>query len=194
MGPEGPREAIQRAIAHTGCRVRHDAARGGMFLIDCPTYEARAELVSLFATRDAHHDGRLRMLALELCHDVSSVDDESIARRIHGRVRERVRFVKEAGDFIQDPLVTWGYGMGDCDCSTRLVLGLCRSMGLRMELGKILLPAEGPGGDEVQHVCPVWMRGPRDGVWMETTIAAEFGEHPRAAAYRLFARDRTDLR
>jgi transglutaminase-like putative cysteine protease len=195
MGPEGPREAIQRAIEHTGCRVRHDAARGGMLLIDCPTYEARAQLVDVFAWRDAFHDGALRLLALELAHDLPAFADEAIARRIHARVRDRVRFIKEAGDCIQDPLVTWGYAAGDCDCSTRLVLALCRSLGVQVELVAFLVRAEGAGGDEVRHACPAWQRAPGELVWMETTLpGAQFGEHPVTAARRLFARDRPDLR
>lgn len=192
MGPDGPREDIQRAIARTGCRVRPDPARGGMFLVDCPTYSARADLVDIFATRDAHHDGAVRILALELTHDLPRDEDEPIARRIHARVRDRIRYRKEAGDCIQDPLVTWRYASGDCDCMTRLVLALCRTMGLEVELARFMTRGRAPGGgDEVQHVCPVWR-----GQWMETTLptpGAEFGEHPYAAARRLFS-NRADLR
>lgn len=194
MGPPGPREEIQAAIAHTGCALRPDPARGGLLAVDCPTFEARAELVDALAWRDAMHDGEVRRLALELTRDLRKLDAESVARRIHQVVRARMRYVGEAGDVVQDPITSWHYAAGDCDCHARLVLALLRALGVRAVLcGFTVDGPAGEGGPEVRHACATWERAPGDYVWLETTLAAEFGEHPMAAAARLFA-DRADLR
>jgi transglutaminase-like putative cysteine protease len=195
MGPIGPREEIQAAIEHTGCRVRSDPARGGMVAIDCPTYEARAALVDAMAWRDAFQDGAVRLLALDLTRDLASLaDHEGVARRIHAAVRDRVRYCGEAGDVIQDPIVTWELAAGDCDCVSRLILALLRALGVKGALCAFLVDGgEGGGGPEVRHACATWERGPDDFVWLEATLPAEFGEHPMDAAARLYS-DRTDLR
>jgi len=197
LGPIGPRDEIQAAIQHTGCRVRSDPARGGMVAIDCPTYEARAALVDAMAWRDAFQDGAVRLLALDLTRDLPTLaDHEQIARRIHAAVRDRVRYVGEAGDVIQDPLVTWELAAGDCDCVARLILGLLRSLAVPCALCAFLVDGSDEGGPEVRHACATWERGPADFVWLEATLAADFGEHPLDAAARLFGASnaRPDLR
>jgi len=193
VGPIGPREEIQAAIQHTGCRVRLDPASGGMVAIDCPTYEARAALVDAMAWRDAFQDGAVRLLALDLTRDLAALDPEGIARRIHAAVRDRVRYVGEAGDVIQDPIVTWELAAGDCDCVARLILALLRALAVRGALCAFLVDGSDEGGPEVRHACATWERGPDDFVWLEATLPAEFGEHPLAAAERLYS-DRADLR
>lgn len=194
MGPPGPREEIQAAIEHTGCRVRPDPARGGMYAVDCPTFESRAELLDALAWRDALHDGAVRMLALDVTRELSALDAESIARAVHAAVRDRVRYVGEAGDMIQDPISTWYYAAGDCDCHARLVLALLRALGVRALLCGFVVDGAAPeGGPDVRHAVACWERSPGDFVWMETTLAASFGEHPMDAAERLFV-VREDLR
>jgi len=193
MGPIGPREDIQRAIAGTGCVLRPDPASGGMLAIDCPTFEARAELVDIFAWRDAYYDGDLHLLAREITRRCPP-DAESFARTIHAEVRDRIRFVEECGDKIQESLVTWNLAAGDCDCHARLVLALLRSLKIQACLVGFLVDGAGSvGGPEVKHAAPTWERTPGDFVWMETTLPARFGEHPLDAAERLFVQ-REDLR
>lgn len=198
MGPDGPREDIQRAIEATGCKVRPDPARGGFYSVDCPSFAARAELVSALAWRDALHDGAVRALAMGLAYPLADKRPESLARCIHRAVRDRVHYVGEAGDIIQDPIATWDFAMGDCDCHARLVLALLRSLGVECELvgftsGRTAMRPN-PAGPEIQHAVACWQRAPGEFIWLETTLPdAEFGEHPIAAAERLFA-DRRDLR
>ena len=195
MGPDGPREDIARAIAATGCRLREDPARGGFYLVDCPSFQARAELVDAMAWRDALHDGEVRALALGIVRDLPELGAESVARRVHQAVRDRVRYVGEAGDIIQDPVVTWDFAAGDCDCHSRCVLALLRSLGVDCCLVGFTVDSDerSDGGPEVLHACACWRRAPDDLVWLETTLpGAEFGEHPKAAAARLFS-NREDL-
>jgi transglutaminase-like putative cysteine protease len=196
MGPDGPREEIQRAIEASGCKVRADPVRGGFYSVDCPTYQARAEVVNLLAWRDGLYRGDVYELGRELVRYLPDKRPELLARRIHQAVRDRVHYVGEAGDVVQDPIDTWEWAMGDCDCHTRLVLALLRSLGVECALWPFTDEDErpGPGGRHVKHVCGVWECRPGAFVWMETTLpGAQFGEHPRAAAERLFAH-RTDLR
>lgn len=193
MGPLGPREEIAAVLAETGCVLRPDPARGGFYLVDCPSYVARAQALDAMAWRDALHDGAVRLLALELCRGLQRLDPESIAREIHAAVRDQVRYVGEAGDMVQDPIVTWYERAGDCDCHARLVLALLRSMGVPAVLVGFEVPNTGEGGPQVRHAVATWERAPGDCVWMETTLGAAFGEHPIAAARRLFA-GRADLR
>lgn len=196
MGPPGPREEIQLAIEHTGCKLREDPARGGFFLVDCPSFVARAQLVDALAWHDALTDGELRLLALDLVAPLVELDAESIARAIHAGVRDRVRYLGEAGDMIQDPIVTWSYAAGDCDCHARLVLALLRSLGVSGVFVGFEVPGPAArGGAVVQHACPTWERSRGDCVWMETTLEARFGEHPMDAAERLgLLKSRSDLR
>lgn len=187
MGPRGPREEIQEAIDATGCVVSEDPARGGLFHVDCPDHNSRAALVEAMAWRDSHGDGDVRLLALDITRELPELrSHEPIARLVHAAVRDRVRYVGECGDMIQDPMVTWNYAAGDCDCSARLVLALLRS--LKVPCVLVGLPVQGIDGVEISHVCPAWQRED-DGLlyWLETTIpCAEFGEDPRDAADRWF--------
>lgn len=192
MGPRGPREEIADQIRATGCVVRTDPIRGGMIAVDCPNYRARCDLVDAMAWRDAMYDGSVRMLALELLADLPSHDAESIARRVHAAVCHRVRYLGEAGDQIQEPLVTWTYGLGDCDCQARLVLALCRSVGVPVScVGWLGRDAQ---GEYVRHVVGAF-QGPRGLRYMETTLGPHcaFGEHPLRAAERLGLMTREDL-
>jgi len=203
MGPDGPREEIQRAIQATGCELRPDPARGGFYCVDCPTYQARAELVDALAWRDGLHDGAVRELALAITRHLPSLDPESCARAVHAAVRDRIRYVGEGGDMIQDPIYTWENAAGDCDCHARLVLALLRSLGVdcafcgfetehRSHAGGY---AANDGGPFVAHAVATWRRNPGEFVWLETTIpGAAFGEHPQAAADRIFRPAESDAR
>lgn len=192
MGPRGPREEIADLVRSCGCEVRHDPARGGFVAVDCPDYRSRAELVDALAWSDAHYDGDVRMLALSIVAGLPSLDPESIARAIHAAVASRVRYVGEAGDYIQDPIVTWTYALGDCDCQTRLVAALCRSLAIPCRVVAWL--ARDGEGEWVRHVVACYDGGRRGLVYMETTLGpgCMFGEDPERAALRLGAA-RADL-
>lgn len=185
--PPGPREAIAAAVARTGCRLRPDPELGGFRAVDCPDYHARAALVDALAEYDARYDGRIRRLGLELVARVRDPRNRrELAALIQRAVQERVRYIGEAGDQIQDAWTTWSYGAGDCDCQTRLVLAIARALGLPVHLCKFVKP-----DGAIAHVCAALDGAPP--TFLETTLAARFGEHPYAAARRLNA-NRTDLR
>jgi hypothetical protein len=197
--PPGPREAIQAAIARTGCVLRHDPITGGLAAVDCPSYAARAEIVDALAWRDARYDGRIRQVALELldaspvkhwARDRGGVAPSALARAMQGAVARRVAFVGEAGDVIQDAWTTWASAWGDCDCQARLVLALCRALGLTVAL----VAFERRDGS-IAHVCAahVTPHGPK---FLETTLGprgAVYGMHPYAIA-RMLKSEREDLR
>ena len=193
MGPPGPREEIQAAIAATGCVLRDDPIRGGLACVDCPSYRSRAELVDVLAWRDARYDGRIRELALEIASGVHFTgerlrDQIRLATAVQQAVAARVRYLGEAGDIIQDAWTTWSRALGDCDCQARLVLALLRALGLPADLIAF------HKGEQILHVCAAW-RGPRRREYLETTLGplVQFGEHPYAAKLRLGAHDRRDL-
>lgn len=202
MGPPGPREAIAAAIRQTGCVLRDDPISGGLGAVDCPSYIARAELVDVLAWRDARYDGRIRQLALEIAriaaerrHRGGRLSAPELASEVQLQVAGRVRYLGEAGDVIQDAWTTWVTGFGDCDCQTRLVLALCRALGVDVDTVAF------HRSDAILHVCAALrghmipeMKG-RDRVYLETTLGPgiRFGEHPYAAAVRLGAHERRDL-
>ncbi len=197
MGPPGPREAIEAAIASTGCVVRPDPERGGFVAVDCPSQQARAELVDVMAWEDALYDGRIRQLALAIAdvaaerrHRAGPVSGPELASEVQLQVASRVRFIGEAGDQIQDAWTTWAIRWGDCDCQTRLVLALLRSVGIEVQ-------SVGFRRDDgtVAHICAALPS--RTGPWyLETTLgpAVMIGEHPYEAARRLGVTARDDLR
>jgi hypothetical protein len=189
VGPEGPREQIQRAIQSTGCQLRADPERGGYYQADCPSYQARAKIVDLLAWKDALYDGNVHELAHAITADLPTLDPESVARRVHQVIRDQIRYAGEAGDMIQHPIQTWNQRAGDCDCHARLVLALLRSLGVDCDFCGFENDekTDAPGGPFVDHAVAMWRRNPGDFVFMETTVpGAEFGEHPQAAFRRLF--------
>jgi transglutaminase-like putative cysteine protease len=193
MGPPGPREEIQAAIAATGCVLRDDPIRGGLACVDCPSYRSRAELVDVLAWRDARYDGRIRQLATAIARGVR-LDGDRIGEQarlcaaVQNAVASRVRYLGEAGDVIQDAWTTWETALGDCDCQARLVLALLRALGVPCDLIAF------HRGESILHVCAAW-RAPQGRSYLETTLgpAVQLGEHPYLAKLRLGANDRRDL-
>lgn len=192
MGPPGPREELAAELAAIGCEVRGDPLSGGAFQVDCPDALTRAQVVSIAAWADARYDARVRALALDLL-PAGELSPESVAAAFQREVAARVRYIGEAGDFVQNPIVTWEYAAGDCDCHTRLMLALLRSVGISCSPLAFVTQTE----DEINvpHILAVLERRGERPTYLETTLgpAIELGEHPYQAARRLGATHRSDI-
>lgn len=103
---------------------------------------------------------------------------DAFAAAVHANVQTFIRFEPEVGEQFQSAATTMIEGVGDCDCQARLVHALLRSVG---QVSEIRFFEQ--GGEPVHAVAAAdTTDGP---AWMETTIAADFGEHPQAAYRRL---------
>ncbi len=103
-----------------------------------------------------------------------------IGEAIVENVQHFVRFIHEPQERFQAAATTMAAGAGDCDDHARLVYALGRAAGLPAKL--IFFDEE----NEPVHV--VAQLGDGIGMrWAETTIPAEFGEHPYAALERVGA-------
>lgn len=160
----------RRAVARVRCRDGWGAAR---FLLACSLEDA--------ATAGC------RMLALDLWRGASS--DEEYVRAVFEFVKDRVRFVREAGEVFARGDYTLASGSGDCDDHARPVFALLAAGGIPAALA--FLYRKGDKGP--RHVVALAMLGGR-WVWLETTVDAFLGEHPYAAAERLgILKNRTDI-
>lgn len=181
-------EIVQRAAARSGCQVRalelRDTAAGRRPVgeVTCADGWGAARMLLASAIEDARTAGA-RDLALRLRREAP--DDESFARRLHAYVKERVRFVREAGEVFQGSAYTLEMGAGDCDDHARAVYAIAIAGGLPARMA-FLHRGKGP----THAVAQLGRRFE----WAETTVDARFGEHPLRAAERLgLLRSRGDL-
>jgi len=180
---EDEARSLRVAAARARCRVVSLVARpsaSGPVLagrVECPDGWAAARMLVAAAAEDAKTVGA-RDLALELRR--GAPDDESFARRVHAYVLEHVAFVREAGEVFAAPWYTLGVGAGDCDDHARLTYAILAAGGVPARLA-FLSPKGSPGPSHV--VAQAGAGGAWH--WLETTVAARFGEHPMAAATRL---------
>lgn len=113
--------------------------------------------------------------------------EQERGRAIHAWVRDTVKFRREPGEVFQGGRFTARVRRADCDCQTILAGGIAKAAGLAVRLVPFYA-----GPDDPRHVCAQFGHDGR-WHWAETTIRAEYGEHPIAAAKRLGARERTDI-
>lgn len=115
----------------------------------------------------------------------SSPTDDEFAQAIHALILSRVRFEREAQEEFQTGAFTLARGAGDCDDHFRLAYGLATAGGLPSALVVLHRGAEAPADAQgPAHAVAAFLLG---GGWVfaETTVAAELGENPNAAAVRL---------
>lgn len=185
MTPDEQGRALRRAAARARCRVETLTERqtsAGPALaghVVCPDGWAAARLLLAAALEDARTPGA-RVLALELRSLAPS--DEAFARAVFDLVRARVRFVREAGEVFAAPWYTLEVGAGDCDDHARLAFALLVAGGVPARLAFLYRKRHANLGPS-HVVAQVGLRG--SWRWLETTVAAEFGEHPYDAARRL---------
>ncbi len=186
-------EAVRRAAAVARCKV-HGAAerdtphgRRAVARVSCADGWAAARFLLACAIEDSQ-TAAARDLALELWRGASS--DEDFVRAVFDFVRDRVRFVREAGEVFTRSDYTLSSGAGDCDDHARSVYVLLRAGGIPAALA--FLYRKGDAGP--RHVVAVAGLKGRGWTWLETTVAAELGEHPYAAAKRLgIVNERSDI-
>jgi transglutaminase-like putative cysteine protease len=107
--------------------------------------------------------------------------NEQIARSVQRYVRNHVRFLEEEDETFRSPMTTIALGEGDCDEHATLVACLGMAAGLSMRL-----QAMRDGAGEISHVVALVEPEPGRGwFYLETTVDAQFGEEPYAAARRL---------
>lgn len=138
--------------------------------------EAAIWLLTKLAELDAAQ-GDLRRVAYQIVG--SAFAPLARAKVIQAYVQRTVPFIPESEERFQNPLYTLRWG-GDCDDHARLVAALNRAVGNTATCEPTFAPRE----DGIRHVAPRVRIG---GVWhwSETTCAAEWDEHPRAAGMRL---------
>lgn len=104
-------------------------------------------------------------------------DDEAAARAIHAWVRDRVRFVLEAGEQVLTPARVLLWGFGDCDDRSGLVAALLHAIRIPFRLVLLCRRSGTP-----YHIWPQALVGGR-WVHLETSSPrARFDQHPRDLA------------
>ena len=187
--------AAIRAEAATvrGARVRSVGAFRGEVLgrIAVPTGWDAARFLVEQSKGDAS-DPSIVALARSFARQATS--DGELARDLHAYVRDSVRFVPDAdpetgerAEVFQSAAYTLlTRHAGDCDDSARALYALAIAAGLRARFGFLSVQ------NEPRHVfAQIWSGG----AWhdAETTIAAQYGEHPLDALRRLGIRGRADM-
>jgi hypothetical protein len=111
---------------------------------------------------------------------------DAFLEAVHENVKHWIAFAPEEGEQFQSARTTMIEGVGDCDCHAGLVHALVRAASLPSEIRFF------EQDDEPVHaVAAIGALGH----WAETTIDADYGEHPQAAYQRLGleAGDRPDI-
>jgi len=186
-------EALRRSAWRSRCAVRYASERDtphgrrAVAQVDCANGWGAAAFLLASAIEDSK-TAAARSIALELRSRARG--DDAFARAVFRYVIERVQFVREPGEVFARSDYTLATGAGDCDDHARVVYALLVAGGLPARLAYM----HKPGEDGPRHVvAQAGIKG-RGWAWLETTIAAEFGEHPYAAAERLgVVKDRADI-
>ena len=181
------------AVALAGAELAEAAAGAGCRVLARSTFrdsESVWPVLELECGDNSHAIGFLNAAAM---HDTTAPEVRDIALRlrrahpdtlghlkaVHAFVQAAVRFVREARETFQHTLYTLRRRGGDCDDHARAVAALAIAGGAKARV--VGVPnAKG----KVGHVAAQLFDGKR-WWWSETTVAARFGEHPRAAAQRL---------
>lgn len=187
---EHTRDAVREQITRGGgCRVLeavslHDG--GTAFEVGCTTHAAKVELLDRLAEADAELPD-VRRLAENVTAGARS--DAERAVMLHAYVKDRVAFMRERREVFSPTLRTLAIGGGDCDDSARALMALLLSLDIPARLET--LPERSTGAVPVHVAAQVHIGGAWH--WLETTIDADPGEHPTAAAKRLGVPMRDDL-
>lgn len=176
--------ALERVARRAGCRlVRRRGVAGELVAeLECPSRWATVALLDELAWEDSR-DPELGSLARSL-ERTARREGVSVRGYVLRWVQERVRFVPERVETFMGWRRVLEHG-GDCDDSARLIVAILRALGLRARLITI--------GDPPIHVAAQSRVLGRGWVWMEATLPARLGEHPRDACERLGIPVRTDL-
>lgn len=191
MDPLSRRVETARAL---GCEVvaigtleRADGPPIPALLVDARDNDHAVALAQAIAVDDAAHDPEVRTWAAYARARLPEADDDALARLVHRIVRDHVAFTLEADETFRGAGTTFRLGQGDCDDHAIAVATLALALGLPARIVG-LRNAE----RDITHACAqihvggAWR-------WAETTLDADFGEHPRDCAIRLGVLDRGDV-
>lgn len=169
------RERIRLACAASGCTFQEVQGPAGLaFNVDCPTDTHKLFLLESLGELDACDPWvKERAGAIAAQHHAAPV---ATCIALHKYVRDGVRFVEEPIETFAAARQTLTWQLGDCDCSSLALYALLRSIGYTCRFETLGTPAT--------HVAvQVFLNGAWH--WLETTVAAEPGEHPLDAVKRL---------
>ena len=188
------REDLERAAAAAGAVLLStetvtlkdgSTTLAGRFGFDDPW--AAARLLCILAEEDAD-DPEVRAWAETMWTEAAAamgldVRDpmvlDAFLEVVHANVQQWIAFVPEEGERFQSARTTMIQGEGDCDCQARLVHALARSMGAGSEIRFF------EDKREPVHAAAALETSSDGYQWAETTIDADFGEHPQDAYRRL---------
>lgn len=182
--PQNEIRAVRRGALRAGCVVRELAVQRtslgprAVGRVECPDGWAAARMLVEESAEDARTP-EAHAIASEL--RTQAPDDESFARAVQTFVKSRVRFEREKGEIFQGIAHTLSVGFGDCDDHARLAYAIAVAGGLPTVMA--FLHHGGAGAQPSHAVAQLCPNG--RAYWAETTIDADFGEHPLTAAARL---------
>jgi transglutaminase-like putative cysteine protease len=133
------------------------------------------KLLNMLAIHDSR-DSRVQDLAATI--RASARDELSIAQSLWSWIKDNVPFIEEQRETFYHPLIVVRGG-GDCDDHARALAALALASGIPAEV----VGVPGPDG-RVKHAATIllvhgqWR-------WAETTVDAQWDEHPLTAAKRL---------
>jgi transglutaminase-like putative cysteine protease len=153
--------------------------------ISVPSSYASFLMLQLLAKEDVG-DPMVRDVALSIRANAGHRADE-FGAAVQRWVQQNIAYVRETHEMFQDAAYSLSVRAGDCDDHGRLVYALCEAAGYTARIMP-LFKAE----REVAHAVAQIKVGDK-WCWVETTIAANFDEHPIAAARRLGLGARSDI-
>jgi transglutaminase-like putative cysteine protease len=188
-----PPAAVVALATLSGCSVV-----GSMRLADgsiaqrgeCSDHQAKLRLLANLAEWEALSVPDVRRRAEQIVSSAGARTALDQIAALHRYVRDRVTFTVEPVETFTSTMRTLEHGLGDCDDSARALLALLRSLG--HNAGLMVLP-DPSSGKPPEHVAAA-VRIDGRWHWLETSIAAEPGEHPLDAAARLGITARPELR
>ena len=191
MSRRAPPPAAVAALSRaSGCRVVESMALADGSTAQravCRSHGAKLKLLANLAEWEARNVPDVRRRAEQVAAGERSALGQIVA--LHRYVRDRVTFTGEPVETFTSTMRTLDHGLGDCDDSARALLALLRSLG--HTAGLMVLPDPRSGRPPEHVAAAVKFRGKWH--WLETSIAAEPGEHPLAAARRLGVTTRPEL-
>lgn len=179
---------IVKAVGGRVEQVRVNDTSAGervMARIMVPSSWASFVMLQMLARSDVA-DPVVRNFARQL-HTHAGPEAGAFARAVQQWVQENVAYIRETNETFQDSATTLATRGGDCDDHARLVFSLLLSAGFNARIAPLF-----KGKDNVSHAVTQAEVGGR-WCWVETTVAAQFDEHPIAAARRLGLSVRKDL-
>lgn len=177
--------AVTRRIASAvGCRLLRDER--GQLLWECDDQKKVVKLLRLLADRDAKHP-QVRRFASRLL-EASGGDAAAFSRGVHRMFLQNIEWRREDPETFQHTLFTLQKRYGDCDDHGRAIVALHKAVNIPARL-VVFNNQEGQAAHAVAQAAPDGERWR----WVETSVAARYGEHPMKAAARLGLRSRLNF-